>query len=211
MGKSTQIDVNYLSYACDTNNTCCWSLCAGSQYIVQVPAPEDNSTAFSPANATDFASILKLADKASITLENVVATQGHECSLDANNKVHATVQGTLGVSTPKVGNQIVSVKGSSNVSLIGTLKGSGNRMNADVLIDNWSDQDYGGSTVDLTRCAHESGNAIKVVYRIGSSTIIGNCNKLYLYSIGLTLYFYLKLFVRTLLGIKPGQKGPSWL
>jgi len=211
MIKSTSVDVNYLSYACDTNNTCCWSLCAGSQYITQVPAPEDNSIAFSPDNASDFASILKLADSALITLNDVVVTQGKECSLDANNKVHATVQGTLGVSTPNVGNQIVSVKGSSNVTLIGTLKGSGNRMNADVLVDNWSDQDYGASTVDLTNCKHESGNLIKVVYRIGSTTIIGKCNKLYLYSIGLTLYFYLKLFVRTILGIKPGQKGPSWL
>jgi len=210
MSQSTQIDVNYLSYACDSNNTCCWSLCAGSQYIVQVPAPTDNSTAFSPANASDFASILKLADNANINLSNVVAVQGSECSLDANNNVIATVQGTLGVDTPNVGNQIVSVKGGSNVTLNTILKGSGNRMNADVLVDNWSDQDYDGSVVDLTKCTHNTGREVKVVYRFFASTINGKCNKLYFYSLCLTLYWWAKYFIRLILGIKKGQKGPSW-
>ena len=210
MSSSSSADVNYLSYACDSNSTCCWSLCAGSPYIVQIPAPDNNSTQFSPSNPASFASILKLADNASITLTNLVVTQGNECSVDANNKVNATVSGVFGVDTPNVGNQIFSVKGSSNVGIIGTLKGSGNRMNADIIVDNWSDQDYGGSTIHIEGAKHQTGRQLRVVYRIGFSTIIGNCKKLYLWSIGLTIYFYLKLILRTLLGIKQGQKGPSW-
>jgi len=211
MSSSTSIDVNYLSYACDTSGTCAWSLSAGSPYIVQVPAPADNSTAFLPSNPTSFASILKLADSANITLTNLVVDQGVECSVDANNKVNATVVGTFGNSTNGVGNQIFSVKGGSTLVIKGTLKGSGNRLNADILVDNWSDQDYDGSTVDLTYAKHETGRKLNVVYRIGASKIIGDCNKLLLPSIGLTAYFYLKLLVRKVMGIKQGQKGPSWL
>jgi len=211
MSKSTSIDVNYLSYACDTQGTCAWSLSAGSPDIVQVPAPTDNSTAFLPPNSTSFASILKLADSANITLTNLVIDQGVECSVDANNKVNATVAGTFGNSIPGIGNQIFSVKGGSNLTIKGTLKGSGNRLNADILVDNWSDQDYSGSTVDLTYAKHETGRKLNVVYRIGASKIIGDCNKLLLPSIGLTVYFYVKLLVRKVMGIKQGQKGPSFL
>ena len=211
MSKSTSIDINYLSYACNTQNTCVWSLSAGSPDIVQVTAPVDNSTAFLPSNPTSFASILKLADNAIISLTNLVVDQANENAVDANNKVSATLEGVFGNSTPGIGNQIFSVKGSSSVSIIGTLKGAGNRLNADVLVDNWSDQDYGSSTVDLTQAKHETGRKINVVYRIGSSKIIGNCNKLLLPSFGLTVYFYIKLIVRKVMGIKQGQKGPSWL
>jgi len=211
MSKSTSIDINYLSYACNTQGTCAWSLSAGSPDIVQVPTPTDNSTAFLPSNPTSFASILKLADSANITLTNLVVDQGVECSVDANNKVNATVVGTFGNSTNGVGNQIFSVKGGSTLVIKGTLKGSGNRLNADILVDNWSDQDYDGSTVDLTYAKHETGRKLNVVYRIGASKIIGDCNKLLLPSIGLTAYFYLKLLVRKVMGIKQGQKGPSFL
>jgi len=211
MSKSTSIDINYLSYACNTQGTCAWSLSAGSPDIVQVPTPTDNSTAFLPSNPTSFASILKLADSANITLTNLIVDQGVECSVDANNKVTATVDGIFGNSTNNIGNQIFSVKGGCNITIKGTLKGSGNRMNADILVDNWSDQDYSGSSVDLTQAKHESGRKLNVVYRIGSSKITGDCNKLLLPSIGLTLYFYLKLLVRTILKIPQGTKGPSWL
>jgi len=211
MSKSTSIDVNYLSYACNAEGTGAWSLSAGSPYIVQVPAPTDNSTAFTPPNPTSFASILKLADNAKITLTNLVVDQGSECSVDINNKVSAVVHGTFGNSTPGIGNQIFSVKGGSDVVILGTLKGTGNRMNADILVDNWSDQDYTGSTVNINSVKHETGRKLNVVYRIGSSKIKGDCNKLLLPSIGLTIYFYFKLLVRKVMGIKQGQKGPSFL
>ena len=211
MSKSTSIDVNYLSYACDLQGNCAWSLKAGSPDIKQVPAPADNSTAFLPDNPTQYASILKLADRANITLDNLVVEQGSECTVDINNNVTATVTGTFGNSTPNIGNQIFSVKGNCNVTINGTLKGAGNRMNADILVDNWSDQDYSGSTIDLTNAKHETGRKLNVVYRVGSSKIKGDCNKLLLPSIGLTAYFYLKLLVRKVMGIKQGQKGPSFL
>jgi len=211
MSKSTSIDINFLSYACDKQGTCAWSLSAGSPDIVQVPAPTDNSTVFLPPNPTSFASILKLADTAIISLSGLIVDQGVECSVDANNKVSAVIEGTFGNSTNGIGNQIVSVKGSSSITIKGTLKGAGNRLNADILVDNWSDQDYGSSTVDLTQAVHETGRKLNVVYRIGSSKIIGNCNKLIWPSIQLTVYFYIKLLVRKVLGIKQGQKGPSFL
>jgi hypothetical protein len=211
MSKSTSIDINYLSYACNTQGTCAWSLSAGSPDIVQVSAPTDNSTAFLPSNPTSFASILKLADSAIINLSGLVVDQASENAVDANNKVSAVLEGVFGNSTPGIGNQIFSVKGGCSVSIRGTLKGAGNRLNADILVDNWSDQDYSSSTVDLTQAKHETGRKLNVVYRIGSSKVIGDCNKLLLPSIGLTIYFYVKLLVRKVMGIKQGQKGPSFL
>ena len=211
MSKSTEIDVNYLSYACDPLGNCAWSLSAGSPYIIQCPAPTDNSTAFVVPNPTSFASILKLADHSSITLTGLVVDQANENSVDINNNVTATVEGVFGNSTPKIGNQIFSVKGNCKVVIKGTLKGAGNRADADVLVDNWSDQDYGPSSVDLTEAKHETGRKLKVVYRIGSSTVIGDCEKLYLQSIGFTAYYYLKLIVRKIMGIPQGKKGPSFL
>ena len=211
MSKSTSIDINYLSYACDKQSTCAWSLSAGSPSIIQVPFINDNSTDFLPPNPTSFASILKLADNAVITLSGLMVEQGSECSVDVNNKVNATVWGVFGNSTNNIGNQIFSVKGNSNVTIIGTLKGAGNRLNADILVDNWSDQNYSGSTVNIVNAKHETGRKLNVVYRIGSSKIIGDCNKLLWQSIQLTAYFYIKLIVRNIMGIKQGQKGPSFL
>jgi len=212
MSQSTSIDINYLSYACDSQGTCAWSLSAGSPDIVQVPTPAYNDdNAFLPSNPTNFASILKLADSAVITLHCFAVEQGRECSVDVNNKVVATISGQFGNSVPNTGNQIFSVKGGSNVTIIGTLRGSGNRLNADILVDNWSDQDYGASTVDITNAVHETGRKLNVVYRIGSSKVIGNCNKLLWPSIQLTVYFYIKLLARTILRIPVGTKGPSWL
>lgn len=211
MSKSTSIDINYLSYACDSQGTGAWSLSAGSPDIIQVPRVTDNSKGFQPPNPTSFASILKLADRANIVLSGLVVEQGSECSVDVNNNVIAAVEGVFGNSTPAVGNQIFSIKGNSNLTIIGTLKGSGNRLNADILVDNWSDQDYCGSTVNLTQAKHESGRKLNVVYRIGSSKVIGECNKLLWPSIQLTAYFYIKLLVRNIMRIKPGHKGPSFL
>jgi len=211
MSSSTSTDTNYLSYACDTQGDGAWSLNAGSPNITQVPTPTDNSTAFLPTNPTSYASILKLADRANITLTNLVVDQGVECSVDVNNNVTATISGVFGNSTLGIGNQIISVKGSSNLFIQGTLKGSGNRLNADILVDNWSDQSYGGSTVDLSAAKHETGRKLNVVYRIGYSKITGDCNKLIFQSIGLTAYFFVKLFVRTVMRIKVGTKGPSWI
>jgi hypothetical protein len=212
MSRSTSIDINYLSYACDSQGTCAWSLSAGSPDIVQVPAPAYNDdNAFLPPNPTNFASILKLADSAVITLHCFAVEQGRECSVDVNNKVNATIRGVFGNSTNNIGNQIFSVKGNSNVTIVGTLKGAGNRLNADILVDNWSDQDYNGSTVNIVNAIHETGRKLNVVYRIGSSKIIGDCNKLLWQSIQLTAYFFIKLIIRKVMGIKQGHKGPSFL
>ena len=211
MSKSTSIDINYLSYACDGQGTCAWSLSAGSPDIKLVLKITDNSKDFLPPNPTSYASILKIADNAIITLEGLVIEQGSECSVDINNNATAVVEGVFGSSVNGTGNQIFSVKGKSVVSIRGILKGAGNRLNADILVDNWSDQNYSGSVVDITDAKHETGRKLNVVYRIGSSKIIGECNKLLWPSIQLTIYFYIKLLVRNIMRIKQGQKGPSFL
>jgi hypothetical protein len=212
MSKSTSIDINYLSYACDKQGTCAWTLSAGSPDMIQVQYTNfEYSTHFSPPNPTSFASILKLADNAIISLSGLIVDQGVECSVDANNKVSAVIEGVFGNSTNGIGNQIISVKGGSSVTIKGTLKGAGNRLNADILVDNWSDQDYNSSTVDLTQAVHETGRPLNIVYRLGSSKIIGKCNKLMWQSLQLTGYYYIKLLVRTILRIPVGTKGPSWL
>jgi hypothetical protein len=211
MNKSTAVDVNYISYACDQQGNCAWSYKAGSPDIEQIPAPELNNTSFLPDNPTQYASVLKIADKAIINFTNITVDQASENAVDINNNVSITIDGVFGNSRPGIGNQIFSVKGNSSASIRGTLKGAGNRLNADILVDNWSDQDYNPSIVDLTQAKHETGRKIKVVYRIGSSKIVGECNKLLIQSALLTVYFYIKLATRKLLRIKQGQKGPSFL
>lgn len=205
MSSSTKVDVNYLS--CSNG---IWGYNEGGPNPTPAPAPVDGAV-LSPENADQYASILKLCDNSVVHLSNIEVVQGQECSVDINNHATVNLQGEFGVATVRVGNQIFSVKGASYAAIAGTLKGAGNRMDADVLVDNWSDQAYGGSTVDLTNAVHQAGRKIKVVKRLFASTVKGDVETLWLQSIGMTAYWWLKWIVRKILGIKVGQKGPSWL
>jgi hypothetical protein len=85
----------------------------------------------------------------------------------------------------------------------------------DLVADEWSDQDYRGSTIDITKAHHVlqefEDRKIRVVYRFFASTIIGDCEKLYWESAKLTAYWWIKWMVRKISGIKQGERGPSWL
>lgn len=208
MSSSTQIDVNYLSVAAYSGVNQ-WTLFAGSDRVTGATFPEDG--VITPENPTQYASILKVADNANINLKNLTISQGRECAVDINNHVITMLDGTFGSDADGVGNQIFSIKGSSAVIIAGILKGAGNRLGADVLVDNWSDQAYGGSLVDLTNAKHATGRKIKVVKRFFASKVTGDVEILYWQSVKMTAYWYLKLVVRKILKIKVGQKGPSWL
>lgn len=200
-------DYNYIS--CSNN---VWGIGEGG------PNPQPTTVAavivpLSPDNPTQYASILKLCDNSSLNLQNLQVGQGSECSVDINNHATVTLNGSFGVSQNGVGNQIFSIKGDSIANIGGTLKGAGNRIGADILIDNWSDQSYTGSAVNLTKLVHETGRKINVVYRFGASDLVAldNINKLYFQSFKLTAYWWFKWTVRKIMGIKVGVSGPSWL
>lgn len=187
--------------------------CAGNNWVLpnNQPATIEETKNLLPSNPTQYSAILKICDDSTQSLTNLVVEQGYESSVDINVHTVATLQGTFGNSTPGVGNQLFSVKGGSTAYLSGIIKGSGNRLGADILIDNWSDQSFNGSKVDLTNLKHETGRKVKVVFRCGASTIVGDCEKLVWESIKLTAYWWLKWIVRKVMGIKLGVKGPFWL
>lgn len=205
MSQSTSIDINYIS--CSNN---VWGQDEGSDHSIIIP-PISSNTQIIPSTPSSYASALKLADNSVISLSGMEVVQCTECTVDINNHTTANISGTFGTTTPNIGNQTFSVKGGSTAIINGTLKGIGNR-GCDILIDNWSDQSYNGSTVDLTNAVHEEGRKLKAIYRFFASTIHGtNVDKLYFKSTYFTCYWWLKWIVRKILGIKVGQKGPSWL
>ncbi len=199
MNSSVRLDSNFL--ACGSNN---W-IRPNNQ-----PGTIEDTKNLLPENPTQYSAVLKFSNSQQ-SLTDLVVDQGYECSVDINNHSTVTLQGTFGNSTPGIGNQLFSVKGGSTAFLSGVIKGSGNRLNADILVDNWSDQSFNGSKVDLTNLRHETGRKVMVVFRYGASTIIGAHEKLVWESIKMTVYWWVKWIVRKVSGIKLGEKGPSWL
>lgn len=206
MGSSTSTDVNYVS--CAGNG---WGLNEGGPNASSC-APVLDGAVLAPANPLSYASILKLCDGSTVALKGITVEQGSEGSVDVNNHATVNLEGVFG-NAAGGGNQIFSVKGASSAIIAGVLKGAGNRMGADVIVDQHSDQAYGGSSVDLTGARHESGRKIVVVKRYGASkvTLGANAQVAVLASLELTAYWWLKFVVRKLTGIKVGTKGPSWL
>lgn len=208
MSSSTSIDVNYLSVS---NNI--WGLFEGSPNSMGTTFPPTGIVM--PVNPLSYASILKIADNSNVNLSNLTVDQGSECSLDINNHVIAILQGTFGNNTNGLGNQIVSIKGQSNVTLSGIIRGIGNRFKVHILVSNWSDQAYGGSTVDITNLKHQiAGQKLNIVYRFFADKITyskDTASLCYFKSACFTSYWWLKYFVRKLMKIKLNEKGPSWL
>lgn len=206
MGSSTSIDVNYLSLGGDG----LWTLFAGSPVPARTAFPQNGI--IEPDNPQQFASCLKFSSAAVTTLTGIRVSQGSECAVDVNNHVNVKLDGIFGTENNTFGDQVISVKGGSVLVISGILKGTGHRLNAEILIDQWSDQSYNGSTVDLTYLNHITGHKIQVVKRYGASTIIGfNYKVLVWMSIKLTAYWWVKWLVRKFCGIKVGQRGPSWI
>lgn len=206
MSSSTSIDVNYLS----VNNTGQWTLNSGGPTPQVIPTPTEWD--LSKIDGSKYASILKLADGANFTQTGLNVTQGTEGAVDINNHATVDISGDFGSDTFS-GNQIFSVKGGSSAKISGNLHGSGNRMGSDVLLDNWSDQSFNGSEVDLTNAKHISGRKIVVVKRYGASkvTLGVNAQANMLQSIKLTAYWWLKWTIRLVMRIPVGTKGPSWI
>ena len=206
MSSSTKIDVNYLSLGGNGQ----WTEGSGGPTPSVVPAPLGWD--LSGVDGSKYASILKLADGAIFTQDGLKIAQGNECAVDINNHGNVNLSGEFG-SDNFQGNQIFSVKGGSTAKISGVIRGSGNRMGADVLVDNWSDQSYNGSTVDLTNAKHSSGRKLSVVKRYGASNVIlgANAKVDVLNSLELTIYWYVKWLVRLVLRIPVGTKGPSWI
>lgn len=205
MSASTRIDVNYLSIGADG-----CAIDAGSPNVVNIPFPTDFD--LSKIDGSKYASVLKISGRFVGEISNAIAPQGKECAVDINTLAVVTLQGQFG-SSDSSGDQIFSVKGGAKAIIKGVLYGAGNRMKADVLVDNWADLIYDGSTVDLTEASHVLGRKINVVKRYGASKVIlgKNAKVDVIRSIGLTIYWWAKCVVRAVLRIPKGTKGPSWI
>lgn len=205
---TTRPDVNYLSV--DLTNQ--WTRDAGSAQMHCVDTPTSWNLTGPGLDGTNYMSILKLADGVVFTQKDLIVGQGNECSVDINNHATVDIVGDFGSDTYQ-GNQLFSVKGGSAARISGVIRGSGNRMKADVLVDNWSDQSYNGSTVDITNLLHVSGRKINIVKRYLSSNVVHgpNARVLIPQSLGLTIYWYVKFIVRKCMKIPLKAHGPSWL
>ena len=202
MSSSTSIDVNYLSLAGNGE----WTMYAGSPIAVVVPEPTNWD--LSSVDGSKYASVLKLADGAVFTKKGLKIPQGNECAVDINNHAVVDIEGEFG-SDNFSGNQIFSVKGGSSAKIAGIVHGTPNRLKADILVDNWSDQSYNGSIVSTAGLKHSTGRNLRTVKRFGASIVDASGN--FAYSLLLTLYWNVKWLARKVCGIKIGQKGPAWI
>jgi len=208
MSSSTQTDVNFLSLNPEGN----WTQNGGRPDQSIVDFPVDGKV--NPENPTQYASLVKITSGLSVSLKGITVGQAAENAVDIQHGAKVSLQGTFGADAEGVGNQIFSVKGGSQAVLEGYIKGSGNRLGADIIVDTWSDQSFAGSVCDITDMVHISKRKIKVVKRYFQSKVIfhpENAEILVLQSIENTLYCWLKYVVRAVLRIPVDTKGPSWL
>jgi hypothetical protein len=206
MNESTRIDVNYLSLARGQ-----WALLAGSDKVINIAAPGSFND-LATIDGSKYASILKLSsEQTDFKMSGLIITQGTENCVDINNDAKMDIEGVFGHPTFQ-GDQLFSVKAGASAKISGTIRGSGKRLKADVILDNWSDQNQDGSYLDITRLKHESGRKINVVKHLGKGTLkIGsNARVLWLNSLYLTVYNLTKKLIRKIIGIPNGKKGPSW-
>lgn len=189
-------------------------LYAGSDHP-EVVDSVPNPPVFTPDNPSQYATILKTSGNINpISFDGAVIGQGHENSIDINNRCHdiTHTNATIGVNGPN-GDQVITLKGGSrNIKISGIVHSRGTRQKVDVDIGNWSDQSYDntqGVTFDLK---HVDGKPINV--RIGRAvnvTLLGDCKKMVFASLLLKCYWWFKWAVRKVLKIPVGTKGPSWL
>jgi len=140
------------------------------------------------------------------------STGGKENACDVNNSSSVVVAGTLALNA---GDQAgLVVKGGSSFS---TAPGAAVTFTpsalskTDILADDWSDQSQSASRVFI--CATRTdGKPVRVVFgRFRRPVIIGPSVVVWPWTIGLHFYNPIKAFVRFVLRIPRGVKGPSWL
>ena len=208
---STRPDVNYLSYSHNG-----WALYAGSDRMRDGISDDEVRELLKGLDSIDgskYASILKITGKDVFFMPLALTiTQGNENCVDINNHAKMTLTGTFGHESFQ-GDQLFSVKAGAVAKIIGTILGpGGKRMKADIILDNWSDQNQDGSYLDITELKHESGRKIRIVkdLRKGKMKLGSNAEVLYPQSLGLTIYNITKKLIRIILRIPNGKKGPSW-
>ena len=210
MNASTRPDVNYLSYSHNG-----WALYAGSDRMRDGLTEDEVRELLKGLDSIDgskYASILKITGDGVFFMPLALTiTQGNENCVDINNRAKMTLTGTFGHESFQ-GDQLFSVKAGAWARIIGTIKGSGKRMKADIILDNWSDQNQDGSYLDITELKHETGRKIRIVKDLlkGIMKLGSNAEVLYPQSLGLTLYNITKKLIRLVLRIPNGKKGPSW-
>jgi hypothetical protein len=212
VSSSVRVDVNFLSLG-EEGKT--WVTYAGSEAAEIV---ENDETLLKLLKQLDqdreeLASLLKISGRSFVDINGLNIGQGRECSVDINDRSTAVLSAGEYGSRNLKGDQVFSVKGFSTAIISGVFRGRGKRNKADVLIDNWSDQDYRGSLVNLSRSRHEDGKPINVVLRYGASKVIlgENAKVLVPQSVGLTVYWWIKWTIRKILFIRVGQRGPKWI
>lgn len=191
------------------------------QWIPILPSPLiiDPAALFIPlpsgysVNPATYDAILKVSDNTSnLTLTGVSVAQGYQDSLNLNNHASSNhIVGDFAMSGP-AGLRVITIKGgSSNNVIAGVIHQAGT--SETVKLGDWSDQSYDLSTNnDLSGLVMADGSPVTVaVGRATSTKLPANCKVLWVTSIELKLYWWVKWLARKITGIKVGQIGPSWL
>lgn len=202
---STRSDLNYFSISGGF-----WAKFETNGTAEPVPFPENGI--LDPVNRLDYTALMKISGGEVVKLSKIMVAQARESAVDINNHANVDLSGVFGSMQNGIGDQIFSVKGGSIAKISGSFCGSGKRLSADVIVDQWSDQSLNGSTVDLTDSSHVTSRKIKVVKRYGASKVTGqNIEVLVLNSMYLTAYWWIKYAIRAVMRIPVGKKGPSWI
>lgn len=164
-------------------------------------------------DGSQFSSLLKITHCRRVTGIQVLVPQGTENAMDLDDVESAVIDGHFGFG-PVKGDQVITIKGGCrNFRVTGILHSRGTR-SADIEIGNWFDQNQRLTSSGILDFRHADGGKIRVA--IGwvvpfSVKLRGACTYALLPSLKIKAYFLTKYVVRSVLRIKQGQKGPSWL
>lgn len=163
--RTSKADLNYLS--CSNG---IWGLNEGSDAAQNLPSEPDWSTfSLTPANARDYASLLKICDNSrdlSIPKPStglLAIAQGQENAVDVNNRVaNLNLVARFGAGGGE-GDNVITVKGGSHdLRFWGVIHSSGRE--AEVTVGAWSDQCHDQSyNLDFSGLVHEDGQPVTFI------------------------------------------------
>jgi hypothetical protein len=171
----------------------------------------DLTVAPNPTSPASYDSILKIADGAAVSAENIEVAQGHEDALNIQNQSGpVSLRGNFGYGRAP-GLRIIAIKGGCHdIVLQGTIYQRGTR--TDVEIGDWSDQSIAPSVnIDASGLIAFDGKPVRVVIARGRKVKLGANKRDWLLSLETLAYWWFKRAVRAVLRIPVGTSGPSWL
>jgi len=167
-------------------------------------------------DASQFDSPLKISHSTEIKGDFLIVPQGKENALDCNCVSNVKLSGTWGVGQDNKTDQgqVITIKASDNVTIVGWIWGKPGRQGAHVQLGQHSDQGY-QPTRNITLCLHHEYSNQKVNVVMGwvlpwTIKLNDGCKVLKWESFRLFTYVLIKWILRTILRIPKGVKGPSW-